>query len=73
MVTSRFTMQDTVIPLDITFFDDAGRFVDGFTMTPCETTPCASYAASGPYAYAVEVPAGSQPDIGAGSTLMFTD
>lgn len=71
-VTSRFTMEDTVISLDIAFFDASGRFVDGFTMTPCETDPCPPYAASAPYAYALEVPAGTLPGVGAGSSLSIT-
>lgn len=68
-VTSRFTMEDTLISLDIAFFDVDGGFVDGFTMTPCETDPCPLYAASGPYAYALEVPAGTLPGVGVGSSL----
>lgn len=68
-VTSRFTMGSTLISLDIFFFDANGNFVDGFTMTPCESDPCPSYAAAGSFAYAVEVPAGSQPTIGPGSVL----
>lgn len=68
-VTSRFTMADTVLALDIAFFDAEGRFVDGFTMVPCDEAPCPSYAASGPYAYALESPVGSLPDIGTGSIL----
>ncbi len=72
-VTSTFTMADTRIDLDISFFDADGRFVDGFTMTPCETSSCPPYAAAGPFAYAVEVPAGSQPAPGPGSVLGFPD
>ncbi|HVR31462.1 MAG TPA: DUF192 domain-containing protein [Acidimicrobiia bacterium] len=68
-VSSSFTMADTVIPLDIAFFDLQGAFVDGFTMVPCTAAPCASYRASGDYAYALEVPAGSQPGIGPGSVF----
>lgn len=68
-VTSRFTMSDTLIDLDIAFFDSEGRFVDGFTMTPCQVEPCPLYAASAPYAYALETPAGSIPTIGPGSVL----
>lgn len=70
-VTSRFTMGNTLISLDIFFFDTGGAFVDGFTMVPCESDPCPSYAAADAYAYAIEVPAGSQPAIGPGSTLSF--
>lgn len=69
-VSSRFTMADTVISLDIAFFDPDGGFVDGFTMIPCDETPCPSYAAAGPYAYALESPAGSLTGIGSGSVLV---
>jgi uncharacterized membrane protein (UPF0127 family) len=68
-VTSTFTMADTLIALDISFFDAEGRFVDGFTMSPCKTSNCPPYAAAGPFAYAIEVPAGSRPLPGPGSVL----
>jgi uncharacterized membrane protein (UPF0127 family) len=70
-VSSRFTMADTVIPLDIAFFDADGEFVDGFTMVPCDVAPCRSYAAAAPYAYALESPAGSLTGIGPDSVLDF--
>jgi uncharacterized protein len=70
-VASSFTMADTVIPLDIAFFDADGEYVDGFTMVPCAETPCPSYAATTPYAYALESPAGTLPDIGPGSVLVL--
>ncbi|MEX2278939.1 MAG: DUF192 domain-containing protein, partial [Acidimicrobiia bacterium] len=71
-VTSRFTMANTLLPLDIFFFDADGRFVDGFSMVPCESDPCPLYAAAAAYAYAIEVPAGSQPTIGVGSVLSIS-
>jgi uncharacterized membrane protein (UPF0127 family) len=70
-VTSAFTMRDTLIDLDIAFFDADGRFVDGFAMVRCEVSPCPSYAASGPYAYALETPAGSLATLGPGSVIVF--
>ncbi|MFP5331226.1 MAG: DUF192 domain-containing protein [Acidimicrobiia bacterium] len=68
-VTSRFTMAGTLIDLDIAFFDPAGRFVDGFRMPVCDVEPCPTYAASAPYAYALETPAGTGPAVGPGSVL----
>ncbi len=73
MVTSTFTMADTLIDLDISFFDADGLFVDGFTMTPCMTSVCPPYVAAGPFAYAIEVPAGSYPVPGPGSILRLPD
>jgi uncharacterized membrane protein (UPF0127 family) len=68
-VASRFTMEDTLIALDIAFFDAEGRYVDGFTMVPCESTVCPSYTAAYAHAYALEIPAGSRPGWGEGSEL----
>jgi len=71
-VTSRFTMADTIIPLDISFFSTDGNYVDGFPMTPCSVADCPTYSAETGYAFALEVPAGSQPQIGSGSVLEFS-
>ncbi len=57
--SAAFTMQNTVIPLDIAFFDRNGRLVDQLSMTPCESDPCPLYRASGTFAYALEMPAGT--------------
>lgn len=55
--TSSFWMKDTVLPLDIAFFDAAFAFVDSFVMLPCTEDPCPSYPAAGAFSYAIEVPA----------------
>lgn len=68
-VTSRFTMADTLISLDIAFFDANGVLVDAFRMTPCEGEDCPTYAAAAPYSYALETPAGHGPAVGPGSML----
>lgn len=54
-----FTMRNTLIPLDIYFFDSAGEAVGMLEMVPCESEPCPSYPADGPVRYALEVPAGN--------------
>ncbi len=64
-VTSRFTMRNTLIPLRIAFFDADGFVVSTADMMPCETEECPTYGASGPYASAVELPAGTEVDPGA--------
>lgn len=59
--TGGFWMKDTLIPLDIAFFDGSGAFVDGFVMEPCTTDDCPTYRPSGSYRYALEVAAGDMP------------
>ncbi len=54
-----FFMLDTLIPLDIAFFAEDGTLVDLLTMTPCEREPCPTYAAAGPFRYALEAPQGA--------------
>ena len=57
-----FTMADTLIPLDITFFGADGVPVDSTRMTPCPSgsdATCPTYGAKKPYRYALERPAGS--------------
>jgi len=64
-----FWMKDTLIPLDIVFFDAEGALVDRFMMEPCTEDPCPSYVPGGPYRYAVEAPAGDLGFVGETSTL----
>lgn len=59
--TSTFWMKDTPLPLSIAWFDQAGRFVSSTDMEPCLNRPaaeCPTYAATGPYRYALEVERG---------------
>ncbi|MEA2009483.1 MAG: DUF192 domain-containing protein [Actinomycetota bacterium] len=64
-----FWMKDTLIALDIAFFDADGVFVDGLAMEPCTGDPCPVYRPSGTYRYAVEVPEGHLGFVGEGSIL----
>lgn len=59
LTTGSFWMKDTLIPLDIVFFDADGEQVSSATMTPCEADPCERYAADGAYQWALETPAGT--------------
>lgn len=71
-VEAAFWMKDTLIPLDIWFFDSDGGFVDMLMMTPCAASaigkdpfhladPCETYPASGPFQYALETEVGRLP------------
>lgn len=64
-----FTMRNTIVPLDIAFFDRDGRLVDRLGMVPCEVDPCPSYRAKSAFSYALEMPAGTMGEVEAGSVF----
>jgi uncharacterized membrane protein (UPF0127 family) len=51
-------MKNTLIPLDIAFWNDDERIVDIFTMEPCRKDPCPLYTPTHDYVAAVEMNAG---------------
>ena len=57
-VRGSFYMKDTLIPLDIAFWDQGGRIISIMTMTPCQADPCPTYTPDGDYVGALEVNAG---------------
>ena len=62
--TSFFTMSDVPVPLDIGWYDAAGRPVDRTLMQPCpQRSPaeCPVYQSKGPYRYALETLGGDLP------------
>ena len=61
--SAQFTMAETPMPLDITFFDAHGNPVSHQTMTPCPQgtdATCPVYSSDHKYRLALETPAGSQ-------------
>ncbi|HLI55979.1 MAG TPA: DUF192 domain-containing protein [Actinomycetota bacterium] len=53
-----FWMEDTLIPLDIAFWNAGGKVVTVLSMVPCTANPCKLYSPSAPYVGAVEMQAG---------------
>ena len=53
-----FWMKDTLIPLDIAFWDSKGRIVATSTMTPCRADSCPVYQPATTYVSSVEMNAG---------------
>lgn len=70
-----FWMKDTLIPLDILFFDSQGNLVSTSTMQPCTEDPCSKYSSSVAAGIALEVNAGfiQANDIGAGWRIALKD
>lgn len=59
--TGPFTMAGTPLPLDVTWYDVAGRPVGHAAMQPCpegSDATCPRYPPPGPYRYALEQPSG---------------
>jgi uncharacterized protein len=54
-----FTMRNTLIPLDVAFFDADGRLTEVVSMVPCAEEPCPAYPSTGAVRWAVEAPPGS--------------
>jgi uncharacterized membrane protein (UPF0127 family) len=58
-VSHGFWMKNTLIPLDIAFYDGRGRILRILTMQPCRRDPCKVYDPGVSYRAALEVNAGS--------------
>ena len=61
-----FWMKNTLIPLDIIFFDNLGVYVSHQTMEICEGDDCPGYQSGLPSSIALEVNAGSVEQWGIG-------
>lgn len=62
-----FWMKNTLVPLDISFFDSTGTWVSAARMEPCTADPCKTYSSGAPAKYALELEAGGMgSEIGSG-------
>lgn len=66
-----FWMKDTLIPLDLGFFDEDGVLFDVIEMTPCTSDSCPSFVSPRVIRWALEVPAGSLEEMEVGAVLRY--
>jgi hypothetical protein len=61
-----FWMKDTLVPLDILYFDTDRKLVSmQLDVPPCKADPCPSYPSDAPARYVLELAAGTARTIGA--------
>ena len=64
-----FWMKNTLIPLDIGYFDQNGALIRVLSMTPCTSDPCLTYPSETPVRFALETLPGFFVDVEAGESL----
>lgn len=62
-----FWMKNTLIPLDVLYFNASGAFVSAVTMAPCIEDPCVEYPSERPAQFALEVVSGFAEEWGINS------
>jgi uncharacterized membrane protein (UPF0127 family) len=66
-----FWMKDTLIPLDIAFFDSKGVMVTKTSLCPCLDDDCPHYSSERLARYALETPLGDLEGLAEGSRLVL--
>lgn len=71
--TISFWMKETLIPLDLLFFDQDGQLIDSHhNIQPCKATVCKTYTNKKPAQFALELAAGTAKKIGIEEGSSFT-
>ncbi len=72
---SSFWMKDTLIPLDIVWFNEDGTFAGRASMEPCPAEPCPSYSPEGDpdFRFAIEALPGTLDWIDSDTVIMYAD
>ena len=70
-----FWMKNTLIPLDIVWFDADGAFVGRASMTPCEAEPCPRFSPAGSpdYRYAIEADPGDLDWVDESTVIVYSE
>ena len=70
-----FWMKNTLIPLDIVWFDRSGAFVGRASMAPCPETPCPRYVPGEgiDYRYAIEANPGDLDWVTEDTRIVYSD
>ena len=68
-----FWMKNTLVPLDILYFDKDRKLVSmQLNAPPCKADPCPTYPSNEPALYVLELPAGTAVSIGAAAGDVLT-
>jgi len=70
-----FWMKDTLIPLDVVWFNEDGTYRDRASMVPCTEDPCPTYAPTDglEFRFAIEAPTGTLDWITETATIHYSD
>ncbi len=70
-----FWMKDTLVPLDIVWFNEDGTYKDRASMVPCAEDPCVTYSPAGglDFRFAIEAKPGDLDFINESTVITYSD